>query len=239
VTDVRTGRRTCYDRMVIDVPGVGRSHLGCSVRYVKRLYRDGSGRLVPVGGGAVLEVRVTAPAYDPDTEAPACPAKAGRPLPNVNCAGYRIFRDARERTALVGSGLRLGAAALLEQAVAGRAENVVPGSGGPCGTIGTIGTMPHPKAMNLRFPDPAQRAAIEAAARQEGVSLQEYILSAAYARATAVEGRFLDAFRASMAHSGDAFTEGAGTVASVAEQRAAELQARHGLEEQRNQDHAA
>ncbi|PWI19346.1 hypothetical protein DI272_38215 [Streptomyces sp. Act143] len=31
------------------------------------------------------------------------------------------------------------------------------------------------------------RAAIEAAKRQEGVSLQEYILSAAYDRATAVE----------------------------------------------------
>src|SRR5947207_454454 len=50
------------------------------------------------------------------------------------------------------------------------------------GTAGTVGTMSSsPKAMNLRFPDPEQRAAIEAAARKEGVSLQEYILSAAYA----------------------------------------------------------
>ncbi|TQL18137.1 DUF1778 domain-containing protein [Streptomyces sp. SLBN-134] len=99
--------------------------------------------------------------------------------------------------------------------------------------------MAHPKAMNLRFPDPAQRAAIEAAARQEGVSLQEYILSAAYARATAVEERFLDAFRASMARSGNAFAEEAVTADPAEEQRSAELQARQELEEQQGRGHAA
>ncbi|MEU2354574.1 DUF1778 domain-containing protein [Streptomyces misionensis] len=99
--------------------------------------------------------------------------------------------------------------------------------------------MSQPKAMNLRFPDPAQRAAIEAAARQEGVSLQEYILSAAYARATAVEERFLDAFRESVARSGDAFAEGAGPVDPGAQQRAADLKARRDLEEQQGQGRAA
>ncbi|WP_407109545.1 DUF1778 domain-containing protein [Streptomyces sp. DSM 116494] len=99
--------------------------------------------------------------------------------------------------------------------------------------------MSHPKAMNLRFPDPAQRAAIEAAARQEGVSLQEYILSAAYARATAVEERFLDAFRTSMARSGDAFAEEVGAADPSVEQRSAELQARRDLEEQQERGHAA
>ncbi|MFJ8085210.1 DUF1778 domain-containing protein [Streptomyces sp. NPDC096205] len=97
--------------------------------------------------------------------------------------------------------------------------------------------MTQPKAMNLRFPDPAQRAAIEAAARQEGVSLQEYILSAAYARATAVETHFLEAFRASMARSGDAFAEAADAVGD-GERRAEELAARRGLEEQ-ERGHAA
>ncbi|MEV7141496.1 DUF1778 domain-containing protein [Streptomyces tauricus] len=97
--------------------------------------------------------------------------------------------------------------------------------------------MPQPKAMNLRFPDPAQRAAIEAAARQEGVSLQEYILSAAYARATAVERHFLDAFGESMARSGDAFAEAAGV--ADGERRAAELAARHDLEKQQERGHAA
>ncbi|MDH6554637.1 DUF1778 domain-containing protein [Streptomyces sp. SAI-041] len=96
--------------------------------------------------------------------------------------------------------------------------------------------MSQPKAMNLRFPDPAQRAAIEAAARQEGVSLQEYILSAAYARATAVETHFLEAFRASMARSGDAFAEAAG---ADGEHRAEELAARRDLEEQQERGHAA
>ncbi|MFJ6838562.1 DUF1778 domain-containing protein [Streptomyces sp. NPDC091209] len=96
-----------------------------------------------------------------------------------------------------------------------------------------------PKAMNLRFPDPAQRDAIEAAARQEGVSLQEYILSAAYSRATAVEARFLDAFRESMSRSGTAFAEEAGTVDPDVEQRASEVEARRELEERRERGHAA
>jgi hypothetical protein len=95
VTNVRTGRHACYDRMVIDVPGAGKSHLGYSVQYVKHLYQDGSGRLIPVGGGAVLEVRVTAPSYDPETGAPTYPAKAGHRLPGVDLTGYRTFRDAR------------------------------------------------------------------------------------------------------------------------------------------------
>ncbi|MFD3883437.1 type II toxin -antitoxin system TacA 1-like antitoxin [Streptomyces microflavus] len=98
--------------------------------------------------------------------------------------------------------------------------------------------MSQPKAMNLRFPDPAQRAAIEAAAKQEGVSLQEYILSAAYARATAVEERFLEAFRESMSRAGEAFAAEAG-VGPSREQRAAELEARRDLDEQREQGHAA
>ena len=95
VKNVRTGRHTCYDRMVIDIPGAGRSSLGYSVRYVSHLYQDGSGRLIPVGGGAVLEVRVHAPSYDPDTGAPTYPARAGRPLPGVDLTGYRAFRDTR------------------------------------------------------------------------------------------------------------------------------------------------
>ncbi|WP_206317018.1 AMIN-like domain-containing (lipo)protein [Streptomyces composti] len=94
VRDVRTGRHDCYDRMVVDLPGAGRD-VGYSVRYVDRLHQDGSGRHIPVAGGAVLEVRVHAPAYDPGTGAATYPARAGRPLPDVDLAGYRTFRDAR------------------------------------------------------------------------------------------------------------------------------------------------
>ncbi|MFJ5266072.1 hypothetical protein ACIQAC_36995 [Streptomyces sp. NPDC088387] len=95
VTNVRTGRQDCYDRMVVDVPGAGRGELGYSVQYVDRIHQDGSGTPVTVGGGAVIEVRVTAPAYDPETGKPTYPARAGKPLPGVNLTGYRTFRDAR------------------------------------------------------------------------------------------------------------------------------------------------
>ncbi|WP_030866622.1 AMIN-like domain-containing (lipo)protein [Streptomyces sp. NRRL S-37] len=95
VRDVRTGRHACYDRMVVDLPGAPLGGIGYSVRYVDRLHQDGSGRHVPVSGGAVLEVRVAAPAYAPETGEPTYPARAGRPLPGVDLTGYRTFRDAR------------------------------------------------------------------------------------------------------------------------------------------------
>ncbi|WP_030238056.1 MULTISPECIES: AMIN-like domain-containing (lipo)protein [unclassified Streptomyces] len=94
VKNVRTGRHDCFDRMVIDVPGAG-SDVGYSVRYVDRLYQDGSGQYIPVAGGAVLEVRVAAPAYDPETGAPTYPGRVARPLPGVDLTGYRTFRDTR------------------------------------------------------------------------------------------------------------------------------------------------
>ncbi|MFI5680246.1 type II toxin -antitoxin system TacA 1-like antitoxin [Streptomyces cellulosae] len=98
--------------------------------------------------------------------------------------------------------------------------------------------MSDPKAMNLRFPDPAQRAAIAAAAKQAGVSMQEYILSAAYDRATAVERRFVEGFRASMARSGAAFAAEPGTADPSAEQRAAEQEALRELQHE-DRGHAA
>jgi uncharacterized protein (DUF1778 family) len=95
-----------------------------------------------------------------------------------------------------------------------------------CRASSTIGTMASTsKALNLRFPDPSQREAIETAARQEGVSMQEYILRAAVDRATAVEKTFLAAFKASQTRSGEAFREFTDLDPS-AEQRAAERAAR-------------
>ncbi|MBG0857428.1 hypothetical protein I2W78_37690 [Streptomyces spinoverrucosus] len=111
VTNIRTGRQACYDRMVVDIPGAGTSGLGYSVRYVDQLHQDGSGHPIPVSGGAILEVRVTAPAYDPETGEPTYPGRAGRPLPGVDLTGYRTFRDARfaasfEGETQVGLGVR-------------------------------------------------------------------------------------------------------------------------------------
>ncbi|MFF4569524.1 hypothetical protein [Streptomyces sp. NPDC001410] len=92
--DIRTGRHACFDRMVFDVPGGGRS-LGYSVKYVHRLYQTASGRYIPVGGGAILDVHIGAPSYDPETGAVTYPGRVGRTLPGVNVSGYRTFRDTR------------------------------------------------------------------------------------------------------------------------------------------------
>jgi len=110
LTNVRAGRHACYDRLVIDVPDAGKG-VGYRVGYVERLHQDGSGRPVPVAGKAVLEIRVMAPAYDPETGAPTYPGRAGRPLPGVDLTGYRTFRDARfagsfEGESQLGLGLR-------------------------------------------------------------------------------------------------------------------------------------
>ncbi|MEU1042929.1 hypothetical protein [Streptomyces sp. NPDC005907] len=95
LTDVRTGRHECFDRMVLDIPGGGTSGLGYHVQYVDRLYQDGSGQYIPVGGGAVIEVRAGAPSYDPETGSPTYPGQAAQPLPGVDLTGYKTFRDTR------------------------------------------------------------------------------------------------------------------------------------------------
>ncbi|WP_217140115.1 hypothetical protein [Streptomyces sp. AC627_RSS907] len=95
VKDVRTGRHACFDRLVVDVPGARAGRLGYFVRYVDLLHQDGSGRPIAVGGGAVLEVRVAAPGYQPETGDSTYPGRTGRPLPGVDLTGYRTFRDTR------------------------------------------------------------------------------------------------------------------------------------------------
>lgn len=90
---VRAGRHACFDRLVFDVPGGGT--VGYLVGYVDQLHQVGSGRHIPVGGGAVLEVRVAAPSYAPETGAPVYPGQVARPLPGVDVSGYDTFRDTR------------------------------------------------------------------------------------------------------------------------------------------------
>src|SRR4051812_19037961 len=63
------------------------------------------------------------------------------------------------------------------------------------GIADTVDTVSESEVMSLRFADPAQRDAIAAAARAGGVSLQEYILTAAYERATGLKAQFRDGFR--------------------------------------------
>jgi hypothetical protein len=87
VTNVRSGRHACFDRLVIDVRGKAP---GYDVRYVKNVYTDGAGFLVPLRGGAKLQLVVRAPAYDANGKPTYNPAK---PKELTNVAGYRTFRQ--------------------------------------------------------------------------------------------------------------------------------------------------
>ncbi|GGX96360.1 hypothetical protein GCM10010358_57650 [Streptomyces minutiscleroticus] len=109
--NITTGRHDCFDRMVLSAPGAGEKDIGYHVQYVRRLHQDGSGRYIPVGGGAVIEVRVGAPSYDPQTGSPTYPGRVAKPLPGVDVTGYRTFRDTRfagsfEGDTQVGLGVR-------------------------------------------------------------------------------------------------------------------------------------
>lgn len=112
LTNIRTGRQPCFDRMVLDIPGASASsRIGYHVQYVSTFQQDGSGKTVPIAGGAILEIVAVAPAYDPATGTPTYPARSGQPLPGVNLSGYTTFRDAKfgasfEGQTQVGLGVR-------------------------------------------------------------------------------------------------------------------------------------
>lgn len=87
LTGVRTGRHACFDRLVIDLAG---KPAGYDVSYVSNVYQDGSGALVPLRGGAKLQLIVKAPAYDAAGRPTYRPANR-RELTNVS--GYSTFRQ--------------------------------------------------------------------------------------------------------------------------------------------------
>ena len=61
ITNVRAGRRDCFDHMVVDINGrTG----GYNVHYVSAVHSPGKGAIVQLHGGAFIEVVVPAPAYD-------------------------------------------------------------------------------------------------------------------------------------------------------------------------------
>ena len=81
LTGVRTGRHDCYDRLVLDLRGG--SSAGFHVSYVDAVYTDASGVLVPLRGGARLQIVVHASSYDVNghpTYIPANPQRAGERL---------------------------------------------------------------------------------------------------------------------------------------------------------------
>ena len=87
VTNVRTGRHTCFDRLVVDVKGRAP---GYDVRYVSNVTQDGSGFVVPLRGGATLQIVVRAPSYGA-TGVTTYKPKNAKELTAV--AGYKTFRQ--------------------------------------------------------------------------------------------------------------------------------------------------
>jgi hypothetical protein len=63
LVNVRAGRHACFDRLVLDVDA---PLAGWSVRYVDTVRQDGSGDVVPVRGGARLEIIAGVPALATD-----------------------------------------------------------------------------------------------------------------------------------------------------------------------------
>ena len=86
LSNVRAGRHTCYDRLVIDLKGRAPSY---TVQYASNVYTEGQGALVPLRGGAKLAVVAKAPAYTASGPSftPANPREV------VNVTGYTTFRQ--------------------------------------------------------------------------------------------------------------------------------------------------
>jgi hypothetical protein len=80
---VRVGQQACYDRLVLDITG-GTRVASFDVRYVDRVRQDGSGAVVPLAGGAFLQISVGV------NNVVAGPANSGT-LANVT--GFRTFRQ--------------------------------------------------------------------------------------------------------------------------------------------------
>ncbi len=105
VENLRSGRHSCFDRLVIDLEG---EVSGYSVTYVSRVSQLGSGHRVPLSGAADLAILVEARAYDDSgraTYSPRTPSRA------VDVDGYRTFRQVAftgsfEGQTLIGLGVR-------------------------------------------------------------------------------------------------------------------------------------
>jgi len=88
VVTVRAGAHACYDRLVIEV--AGRTG-GYRVGYVAAVTAQGSGSVIPVAGGARLQITVQDPAQDPVTlRSSYLPKDRSHVVP---VTGYRTFRQ--------------------------------------------------------------------------------------------------------------------------------------------------
>ncbi|MCW2685016.1 MAG: hypothetical protein JWP33_2929 [Blastococcus sp.] len=101
---VRAGRHSCYDRLVLDITGT--AHVDSwRVEYVPAVQQDGSGLVVPLRGGAFLQITVGAHG---ETFNPADRSEL------ASVAGYTTFRQVAWAGAYEGySGVGLGVRATL------------------------------------------------------------------------------------------------------------------------------
>jgi hypothetical protein len=86
IWDVRAGRHGCYDRLVVDIGG---NAAGYRVGYVTSVAQDGSGKAVPLRGGAKLQIIVLAPVYT-SSAANTFPATRSE---LVDVSGFATFRQ--------------------------------------------------------------------------------------------------------------------------------------------------
>ncbi len=88
ITNVRAGRNACFDRMVVDLSGKG---AGYTVRYVSQVLTEGKGEVLPLRGGARLQVVIKAPAYSINTGTSTYNPANSREL--VSVTGFSTFRQ--------------------------------------------------------------------------------------------------------------------------------------------------
>ncbi len=89
LTNVRSGKHACFDRIVFDVAG---KSTGYQVKYVPAVKDPFSGRTVAVRGGAAVQFSVHAPAYNSRGQATYQPANRADV---VNVTGYSALRQVR------------------------------------------------------------------------------------------------------------------------------------------------
>jgi hypothetical protein len=87
LTNVRTGRHACFDRIVFDIDGKPSWY---DVRYVAEVSTVGEGKPIPLRGGAKLQIVLLTPSYDDTNHYTYNPANYDE-LTNV--AGYQTFRQ--------------------------------------------------------------------------------------------------------------------------------------------------
>jgi hypothetical protein len=87
LVNVRAGRHECFDRLVLDLRGKAD---GYHVEYVPAVQSDGSGAVIPVRGGAKLQVSLLAPAHDANDNQAFLPPNRNEV---VSVAGWRTFRQ--------------------------------------------------------------------------------------------------------------------------------------------------